>query len=156
MLPKHMLLFPSGGHSLWHILMIHLPPFLSPGWGCVVAHPWHTWGTDYLHMRHTVVHGYMYRIIQHLSAIPASFHLKFALIHTQPSFPRMRWKGKRKKKIIFTHLLLSQTIQLVSSKAYIFSPSLIDGLCTLIDPLVYFCIGLHYTGIIITMNTILS
>ena len=87
---------------------------------------------------------------------PASFHLKFALIHTQPSFPRMRWKGKRKKKIIFTHLLLSQTIQLVSSKACIFSPSLIDGICTLIDPLVYCCIGLHYTCIIITMNTTLS
>ena len=34
--------------------------------------------------------------------------------------------------MIFTHLLLSQTIQLVSSKAYIFSPSLIDGICTLI------------------------
>ena len=152
---------PLWGHSLWHRLMIHLcfwyslPSWAQGGevfWPILATHGGLIVSTcDMLWYTATCI-GLFSTWVQ----FSASSHLKFALIHTQPSFPRMRWRGKRKKKIIFTHLLLSQTIQFVSSKACIFSPSLIDGICTLIDPLVYCCIGLHYTGIIITVSTILS
>jgi hypothetical protein len=70
-LPKYRLYFPSWGHGLWHILIIHLPPFLNPGGGCVVAHLCHTWGTDYLHMWHSILHimGISHHYLVHCSPL---------------------------------------------------------------------------------------
>ena len=96
-------------------------------------------------------------IIQHLSAISSFLSSQFCINSHSTLISQNEVKRiKIERKDNFYPPLTVSDYPIVSSKACIFSPSLIVGICTLIDPLVYCCIGLHYTCIIITMNTTLS